>query len=180
LLGLLWVAPVFALEDEPVVEHVKFQVTGLFMPGREADLRAAFEKLPLIKIVDIDYANAEATFAFAPKLAFPTTKREQIVTQFDNQVRQATSGTFGIKPLRTIPREKLQWIQIPVGGCDCKACSLAAYESVFKLEGVEQATASFRAGLVTALIDPTKTDRATLEAALKKRGVEVRTASPNP
>ncbi len=39
----------------------------------------------------------------------------------------------------------------------------------FKLLGVEQATASFKVGLVTAWIDPAKTDRAMLEEALRKK-----------
>ena len=47
---------------------------------------------------------------------------------------------------------------------------LAAYEAVANIDGVEQATASFKDGRVTALIDPTKTDRAKLEDALKKKG----------
>ena len=84
--------------------------------------------------------------------------------------------TFGAKPLRTTSLDKLKLIEIPVAGLDCKACSLAAYEAVYKLEGVERATASFREGKVTALIDPTKTDRAKLEAALKKREVDVKSA----
>ena len=50
---------------------------------------------------------------------------------------------------------------------------LAAYEAVYKLDGVERATASFREGRVTALIDPSKTDRKALEDALKKRGVSL-------
>src|SRR5262249_16441621 len=94
--------------------------------------------------------------------------------RFENLLRTASGHTFAIKPLRTIPLDKLQLIEIPVAGLDCKACSLAAYEAIYKLEGVERATASFREGRVTALIDPTKTDRTKLEAALKKRGVEVK------
>jgi hypothetical protein len=39
--------------------------------------------------------------------------------------------------------------------------------------GVERATADFKAGKVVALIDPTKADRAKLEEALKKGGVEL-------
>ncbi|HTU22227.1 MAG TPA: hypothetical protein VMG10_29580 [Gemmataceae bacterium] len=43
-----------------------------------------------------------------------------------------------------------------------------------RIDGFETATASFREGRMTALIDPAKTNRATLEAALKKRGVDVK------
>ena len=48
-------------------------------------------------------------------------------------------------------------------------------EAIYKIEGVEYATASFKEGRVTALIDPGKTERAVLEAALKKKGVELKT-----
>ena len=55
----------------------------------------------------------------------------------------------------------------------CKACSLGAYEAIAGIDGVEQATTSFKEGKVTALIEPTKTDHAKLEDGLRKRGVTV-------
>jgi cation transport ATPase len=155
-------------------DTVKHQVTGLFMTEREQDLREAFEKIPQIKLVSIDFKNAEATFEYDPAKAFPGAKPAQVIERFDNLLKSASNHTFGIKPLRTTPLEKLRLIEIPVAGLDCKACTLVAYEAVYQLEGVERATASFRDGRVTALIDPAKTDRAMLEAALKKRGVQVK------
>lgn len=152
-------------------ETVKHQVTGLFMKEREQDLREAVEKIPQLKLVAVDFANAEATFEYDPAKAFPGVKPDQVVQRFDQLLRTASGHTFGIKPLRTTPLDKLRLIEIPVAGLDCKACSFAAYDAVYKLDGVERATASFREGRVTALIDPTKTDRARLEAALKKKGV---------
>jgi len=62
---------------------------------------------------------------------------------------------------------------IPAGGLDCKGCCLAAYEAGAGIDGVMQATASFKEGLVTALIDPTKTNRAKLEDALRAKGVQL-------
>ena len=53
-------------------------------------------------------------------------------------------------------------VVIPAAGLDCKACCLAAYETISGIDGVEQATASFKEGRITALIDPLKTDRAKL------------------
>ena len=157
-------------------DTVKHQITGLFMPERERDLREAMEKVPQIKLVSIDFKNAEATFEYDPAKVFPGAKPEQVVQRFDNLLKSASNSTFGIKPLRSLPLEKLRLIEIPVAGLDCKACCLAAYESVYKLEGVERATASFKEGRVTALIDPEKTDRAKLEAALKQRGVSLEIA----
>jgi copper chaperone CopZ len=153
---------------------VKHQVTGLFATDREQDLREAVEKIPHVKLVSIDFKNAEATFEFDPAKVFPGARPEEVIQRFDNLLRSASNHTFGIKPLRSVPFEKLRLIEIPVVGLDCKACCLAAYEAVYKLDGVERATASFREGRVTALIDPEKTDRAKLEDALKKRGVELK------
>lgn len=163
----------FAIADDKPVETrlIKHQITGLFLPDREKDLRAVFAKLPDIKLVSIDFKNAEASFEYDAAKVFPGAKPEQIVERFDNLLRNATKHTFGVKPLRMIEREKLQLLEIPVAGLDCKACSLAAYEAVYKIDGVEQATASFQEGLVTAWIDPRKTGVAALEEALKQKGV---------
>lgn len=69
------------------------------------------------------------------------------------------------------PRQQLSRIEIPIGVLDCKACCLAAYEILAQQDGVEQATASAKGGKATALIDPTKTSREKLVAALKERSV---------
>jgi copper chaperone CopZ len=96
----------------------------------------------------------------------------------NDKVRAATGHTFGVKPRREIARDRLQQVVIPASGCDCKACCLAAYESVASLDGVYQATATFKDGRITALIDPAKTDRAKLEDALRKRGVDLGKPKP--
>jgi copper chaperone CopZ len=171
---LLLIGMTVSAADKPAaVQTSKHQVTGLFMKEREQDLREVVEQLPQFKLVSIDFANAEAVFEYDPAKAFPGAKPEQVVERFDNLLRSASKGTFGIKALRSMPLEKLQRVEIPVAGLDCKACCLAAYESIYKLAGVESATASFREGWVTALIDPAKIDRARLEDALKKRGVQL-------
>jgi copper chaperone CopZ len=159
--------------DDASPRPIKHQVTGLFMKEREQDLREAVAKMPKIKLVNIDFANAEATFEYDPAQAFPGAKADQVIERLDNLLKSASNHTFGIKPLRTTPLDKLQSVEIAVVGLDCKACCLAAYESVYKLDGVERATASFREGRITALIDPEKTNRSKLEDALKKRGVQL-------
>jgi copper chaperone CopZ len=152
----------------------KYQVTGLFCKERVADLREAVEKIEGVKLVSVDYDNAEATFRYDPKEAFPGAKPEDVIKRLDDKVRSASGHTFGVRPLRKTARDTLKLVTIKVAGCDCKACSLAAYEAVYQLPGVEQATASFRDGRVTALIDPAKTDRGKLKVALQKRGVTVK------
>ena len=165
--------------DAPASEQtpIKHQITGLFMPEREQDLEHLFEqqadKFPGIKLVSIDFANAEASFDYDPAKAFPGAKPEQVVERFDNLLRNATRHTFGVKPLRTIERDKLKLVEVPIVGLDCKACSLAVYEMIYKLKGVEIATASFKEGKLTALIDPKQIDQAEIEMTLKQRGVQL-------
>ncbi len=169
----LLIAPIVTAEDKPAERPpVKHRVTGLFSPDREADLKKVFaEKLPDVKLVSIDFKNSEATFVYDADALFNKPKPEQLIERFDNLLRTHTLGTFGIRAVCTTPKEKLMFVEIGVAGLDCKGCCLAVYETIYKIDGVEQATASFKEGLVTAWIDPQKTDRAALVDALKKRGV---------
>ena len=175
LLGCCVVQVVLADDAAKPAEPVNHQITGLFSADRVQDLKEVFAKLPNIKLLKVDFENAEATVEYDPAKAFPGAKPEQIVEQFDNQLRGVSSSTFGVKPLRSIDKEKLKLIEIPVVGLDCKACCLAAYESVYKLKGVERATASFKEGRVTALVNPEMIDRVELEMALKQKGVQLST-----
>ncbi len=170
ILSLLWILSPATAEEPKLIKH---QITGLFAPDREKDLREVFEqKLPQFKLVSIDFKNAEASFDYDPAKTFPGAKPEQIIERFDNELRNATRHTFGAKPLRTIEKDKLKLIEIPIVGLDCKACSFAVYEMVYRLKGVEQATSSFKEGKLTALIDPEKIDRTEIEMTLKQRGVQ--------
>jgi copper chaperone CopZ len=162
-----------AAAAEPASLH-KHQVTGLCSKDREPDLRETFAAIDGVKLVDIDFKTAEITLEYDAAALFKKAKPEEIVKQLDNLVKKASTRTFGIKPLRTTPADKLTWVEIPVAGLDCKACSLGAYEIVYRIDGVETATASFRDGLIRAWIDPTKTSRDALIAALKKRQVDVK------
>ena len=162
--------------EDKVVERqpVQHRVTGLFSPDRENDLREVLKTLLDVKLVSVDYKTSEATFLYDADKLLSRPKPEEIPERLDNLLRSASQSTFGIRPLCLIPKDKLKWIEIPVAGLDCKACCLAAYESVYKIDGVEQATASFKDGLVTAFVNPEKTNRAALEAALKARGVTLK------
>ena len=150
-----------------------YRVVGLFSKEREADLRAAFADLPEYKLSKVDFDDAEVTIEFAPAKLFPGQKAERVTELVNDRLRQASGHTFGVKARRTVPRDKLQQVVIPAAGLDCKACCLAAYEIVAGIDGVEQATASFKEGRITALIDPARTTQGKLEEALTKRGVKV-------
>lgn len=159
----------------PEVESVKHRVTGLFCREREDDLREAVKRLADVELVSVDFDRGEAMFSYDPAKFFKGVKEKDRIERFDNLLKGVSSRTFGIRPLCAVPWDKLTRVEIPVAGLDCKACDLAAYESISKIDGVERATASFKEGRVTALIDPARTNRAALEAALKKRNVTIKT-----
>lgn len=160
-------------KPEPKAEQFTYRVYGLFIPDREKDLRETFKEIGDVKLVSVSFDAAEVTLEFVPSKVFPGAKPEQVVERLDQKVRTESHSTFAVGPRLTGPRDKFERVVIPVAGLDCRACELAAYEGVARLEGVAQATASFKEGKVTALIDPSKTDRAKLEDALRKRGVQL-------
>jgi copper chaperone CopZ len=163
---------------EPKVERITYRVIGLFSRDREKDLRAGFEELTDFKLISVNFDDSEITVEFAPAKLWPGQKPERVTELVNDKVRASTSHTFGVKPRREIARDKLQEVTIPAAGCDCKACCLAAYEAVANVDGVYQATASFKDGRITVLFDPTKTDKSKLEEALRKRGVDVGKPKP--
>ena len=160
-------------KPEPKAERITYRVIGLFSPDREKALRAGFEELADFKLIAVNFEDAEITIEFAPAKLWPGQKPERVTELVNDRVRGATNHTLGVKPRRTVTGDKLQSVVIPVAGCDCQACCLAAYEAVANVDGVYQATASFKDGRVTARIDPAKTDKAKLEDALRKKGVDV-------
>jgi copper chaperone CopZ len=176
-LGLIATPVAWADDKADELGSTKHQITGLFCPEREQDFKTlCAEKLARFKLVSIDFANAEATFDYDPAKEFPGANSAQVIERFDNELKNASRHTFGAKPLRTTPKEKLKLLEFAIVGLDCKACSLAVYEIIYRIKGVEQATASFKEGKATALIDPEQTDRATIEMALRERGVTLKSA----
>lgn len=159
---------------EPKVERVTYRITGLFSRDREKHLRTGFEALaPDFKLVAVNFDEAEVTIEFSPAKQWPGQKPERVAELVNDKVRGATNHTFGVKPRRDIARDKLQLVTIPASGCECLGCNLAAYEAVAAVDGVYWATASFKEGKVSVLFDPSKADRAKLEDALRKKGVDL-------
>ncbi|MBI1373622.1 MAG: hypothetical protein GC159_12910 [Phycisphaera sp.] len=175
-------APTRAADDKPaaddpavgVKEH-RHLVKGLFSKEREADLREAIGRMPdEIELVTADYQTNEAVFRYDQSKVFKGAKPQQVIEWFNQRLQQVSDRTFGIKPLPELPADKLTRVEIHIAGLDCKACSYGVYLTMERVDGVEVATASFHDGLATALIDPSKTDRAKLIEALKKREVDVK------
>lgn len=162
-----------AEKPAPRPERLTYRVLGLFAPDRVKDLREAFAMIPDVRLVDVSFDYAEITVELVPSKAFPGTNPKDLLAALDGKLRQASGHTFGVKPRSIVSRDKLKMIVIPVAGLDCKACALGAYEAVARVDGVEQATASFKEGKVTARIDPARTNKAGLEAALKRVEVQI-------
>ena len=160
-------------EAKPQMQQVKLRVLGMFSPDRQEDLRQAGKELTEVTLDSIDYENGEAIFSYDASKRFKNKKPEQIEKDIDGMVKQASNHTFGVKALCATPKDKLTRVEIPVSGLDCKGCCLGAYWGIYNIDGVEQATVSFKEGRVTAMIDASKTNRAALVDALKKKHVKV-------
>jgi hypothetical protein len=167
---------------EPVDERlVTVRLRGLFQQGRVADFRAHLTtaehfrgEQPVLTLVSIDEDTTLTTFRIdLDRTGLRERTTEQRISWLNDALSHHSRGLFGAWAPYPKPREQLKQIEIPVVGLDCKACGLGAYEAVCQLEGVESATASFREGIVRAWIDPDKTTRQPLEAALRQRGVTV-------
>lgn len=160
------------LQADPA-EHT-FRILGLFDPDRENDLRQVVATLEGMEMARVDYDTGEATFRFDVTERFRGAKNpEQLVKAFNQMLRQASRGSFEALPRSEFPKEKWKQVKIPIAGHDCRGCSYGAYLAVYKVAGVERATASFHEGFVTVWIDPAKIDRAALEKALAEKKVTV-------
>lgn len=170
--GGLFAISLYAADDKPAEVSVKFKITGLFSPFRQDDLREATGKMPDFKFA-VDYENAEVTVTYDSSKVLKGAKPDHVLNTIDNQLKNASNHTFGLA-LPCANREKLKRIELHVGMLDCKACALGVYWMVSKVAGVEQATVGLKDGLVTAWIDPDKTNREALAAVLKSREVHVK------
>jgi hypothetical protein len=151
---------------------ITLRVTGLFDAARGDEFEQTLLKIPEVKLMRLDRELAVATLAYDPNCdLLKNAKPEQIIERINNRLRDATRHTMGVKAVSELSRDKLERIEIRIRGLDCQACCLAAYESLAQVEGVEQATASFREGVAVAWIDPAKANRMALEKALERRGV---------
>jgi hypothetical protein len=161
------------------------RIFGLSDPSRELDLREQIKAVPELEIAALDLETAVATFRYDVKMLLPEAKNpptaETIAKRLDELVKKASrnpvSGhvTFSLKPLSDFPKDQLQKIEIQLGLLDCKGCRYTAYLACAKLDGVENVIVS-ETSLVTAWVQPSKTTREALIAALKK----VRIGLPTP
>ena len=173
-----------AEETQPVgPRDIKHRVLGLFSADRVDDLHKVVNSLSStspVKIVSADFDHAEVVFNYDPDQLYGKTEPAKYAERFDNVIGNASRRTFGILPLSELTDDKLEKVEIPIFGLDCKGCSYAAYISVYRVEGVERAQASFKDKRLTAWIDPAKTNRVALEELLKQRGVDLNQPAAEP
>lgn len=151
----------------------RLQVIGLFDSASEGELERGLKLLPEVKLVQLDSELQQVTLAYDPKSELlKNAKPNELAPRLGTRLRQLTR-TFSLAAVSELPRDQWERVEIRILGLDCRACCLAAYESLAQTEGVQQATASFRSGLAVAWIDPAKTNRAALEKALERRGVTI-------
>jgi hypothetical protein len=163
--------------------EVRYRISGLFQPDRVDDLRRQAGVLPPpvdaktageITLVDVRYDTAVVTFRYdSESPSFKNRKPDQVREQINTLLRTASRGGFGIAALNPLAPEQLTVERIPIAGHDCKGCNFAVYREVASLDGVDHAIVSYKEGHVTAWIDPTKTHRDAIVAALRKKGVDV-------
>ena len=163
---------------------VQYRLLGLFQPDRVDDLWRQASELPAeaknpkgqpveVKLADVNYETAVVTFSYDGATTFKKQPPEKIRERIDQLLRQASKGAFSIQDLSATKPEQLKVERIAVAGHDCKGCNFGLYRAIANIEGVERAVASFKEGHITAWIDPTKTNREALIAALKKKEVNV-------
>jgi hypothetical protein len=159
--------------------QLTLRVQGLFDAGRSVALEEALKRIREVKLLRIDHELAEATLAYDPHCnLFRNASADVMRERLDHLLRPLSNHTLAFKAHSPLPREAWERLEIPIGGLDCQACCLSAYEALALTEGVEQATASFRTGLAVVWIDPTRTNRLVLEQALEQRGATIRRPPP--
>ena len=150
---------------------VRVRLLGLFAPERVEALRAAASGMEEASLKEVDYDAAHATFEIRPDRSWKDVPEEKLAERIDQALRNATRSTIAAAPESVTPAEDLIETEIAAYGCVCKACELAAYEAVAKVDGVERAAVSFRDSRIVVRFDRTKTNREALAEALKSRGV---------
>ena len=100
-----------------------------------------------MKLVEVDYDNAEATFAYDPDARpLKDARPEQVRERIDHLLRVASRGGFsallaehlaGRSPARDPDRRGRPRLQ---------GCAFGPYRAVAKLDGVERATVDFSEG----------------------------------
>ena len=173
--ALVFGAPLHAEEQTMTV-----RVMGISHPERVEDFRNAVKSVRELQLVSVDGEKASAVLRYEVSaiITKPKTKPDdlapaKILAQIDNLVGRASVRTFTLTEPTGVAEDKLVKVEFKVGVLDCKGCRYGAYIAIAKLDGVERATVDSNSRTLTAWINPAKTSKEALEAALKKARVEL-------
>ncbi len=175
LIGFSFVATLRAEEQTMTV-----RVIGISDPSRVEDFRTAVKSVSELQLVSVDGDKASAVLRYEvsaiitkPKPKPADLAPEKILEQLNNLVGKASIHTFSVTAPTGVAEDKLTKVEFQVGVLDCKGCRYGAYLAIAKLDGVERAIVDSNTRTLTAWIDPAKTNKEALEAALKKARVEL-------
>jgi hypothetical protein len=156
-----------------------YRIIGLCWPDREDDLRRVMTEVPELQLANVDYDKAEVTFRYDQASFFPDGKvpknftADKLFERIANAINGKSKGTFVVTQPSTVPVDQLTRVDIKVGILDCTGCRYGVYTTVSKMDGVIRATIGGQPSVLSAWIDPDKTSREALEAALKKARVDL-------
>jgi hypothetical protein len=166
------------LHAEPQTTTVR--IIGISEPARVEDFQKAVKAVPELELVSVDEEKASAVLRFElttvitkPKPRPEDTTPQKVLEQLDNMIGKASIRTFSLTTPTGTSEAALAKVDFNVGVLDCKGCRYGAYIAIAKLDGVERASVKAGTRILTAWIDPSKTTKETLEAALKKARVEL-------
>ena len=74
---------------------------------------------------------------------------------------------------KSLPEESLKLVHLDVKGMHCEGCEKAIVASICKLEGIQQASASYTAGEAVVSFDSTKTSLEDIFQAIADAGYSV-------
>ena len=156
------------------------RIIGISDPSRVEDFRTAVKSVPELQLVSVDGDKASAVFRYEvtaiitkPKPKPADLAPEKILEQLNNLLGKASVHTFSVTAPTGVAEDKLAKVEFKVGVLDCKGCRYGAYIAIAKLDGVERATVNSANRTLTVWIDPAKTNKEALAAALKKARVEL-------
>ena len=156
------------------------RVIGISDPSRVEDFRKTVKSVSELQLVSVDGDKATAVLRYEvsaivtkPKPKPDDLAPAKILAEIDNLIGKACVRTFSITEPTGVAEDKLTKVECKVGVLDCKGCRYGAYIAIAKLDGVERAIVDSITRTLTAWIDPAKTNKEALEAALKKAHVEL-------
>lgn len=165
--------PIQIREDRTITCRVR----GLYAEDRLAHFRSLLTALPQVRLQQLDFETTEAVIAYDPECdLLRGANAQQVRERLSQQLETLSRHHYQLMPLETLSRAQQEQAEFTIVGLDCPSCSLAAYEILMRTEGVQTAWASFHDRRATAWIDPTRTSRDKLLAALKQQHVTLEEA----